>query len=55
MYSTCGAGVVDGDAYEIDASLISSEGVNEGMVFLSLLGELLLAAEVLANADLEEN
>ena len=48
-------GVADGDANELDASLTSSESAKEGVVLLVLLGELVVAAEVPAKADLEED
>ncbi len=47
--------MAEGDANELDASPISSEGAKEGVVFLGLLGELILEAEVPAEADLEED
>ena len=50
-----GTGVADGDADELDASPISSEGAKEGVVLLGLLGELVVAPEVPAEADLEED
>ena len=49
-----GAGVADGDANELDASPISSEDAKEGVVLLGILGELVVAAEVPAESDLEE-
>ena len=48
-------GVADGDANEVDSPPISSEGAKEGVVFLGLLGELVLEAEIPAEADLEED
>ncbi len=33
-----GAGVTDGDAYELEASPVSSESAEEGVVLLDLLG-----------------
>ena len=50
-----GAGVADEDAYELDASPISSEGEKERVVILGLLEELVIAPEVPSNADLEED
>ena len=50
-----GAGVADVDAEELDASPISSKGAKEEVVLLGLLGELVVAAEVHAKANLEEN
>ena len=40
------AGVTDGDVNDLDASPISSEGAKKGVIFLGLLGELILEAEV---------
>ena len=48
-------GVADGDTYELDASLVLSESAKEGVVLLGLLGEFLLASEVCAKADREED
>ncbi len=45
-----GVNVADGDANELDASPVSSEGAKKGVVLLRLLGEFLLASEVLAEA-----
>ncbi len=42
-----GAGVADGDAYEFDASQISSKGAKKRVVLLDLLGELVVTAEVM--------
>jgi hypothetical protein len=50
-----GPGVADVDADELDASPISSKGLKEGILFLGLLAELLLTAEVPAKTDLEED
>ena len=47
--------VADGDADELDASQISSEGAEDGVVLLGLLGELVVATEVPTKADLEED
>jgi hypothetical protein len=49
------AGVADGDSYELDASSVSSESANEEGIMLYPLSELVLAAEVHAKADLEED
>ncbi len=49
------AGMADGDAYELDASPIFAEGCKKGEVFLVLLGVFLVAAEVPAEADLEDD
>jgi len=49
------AGVADGDADELDASPISSEGAKEGVEFLGLLGVLFVEAEVSEKADLEKD
>jgi hypothetical protein len=50
-----GAGVAVGDANELDSAPISSEGANKGVVFLGLLGELDLEADVPSKADLEKD
>ena len=50
-----GAGVIDGDAYKLSVSLVSSEGAKKGSVLIGLLGELLSVAEVPAKTDLEED
>ncbi len=41
------AGVADGEAHELDAFPISLGDAKEEMVFLSLLGKLLVASEVM--------
>ena len=48
------AGVADGDADELHASPVFAEGCEEGEVFVGLLVVFLMAAEVPAEADLEE-
>ena len=48
------AGVADGDANELNASPIFAEGCEEGEVFVGLPFVFLMAAEVPAEADLEE-
>jgi hypothetical protein len=50
-----GAGMSDGDAYELDASPVFAEGCEKGMVFLFLLGVFLVAAEVPSEAGLEDD
>ncbi len=44
--SWIGAGVADGDPDELDASHVSSEGAEEGVVLRGLLGDLIFAAEI---------
>ncbi len=36
--------MADEDAYELDASPISSEGAKEGLVFVGLLGDLFVTS-----------
>ena len=50
-----GASVTNGDTHEVDAFSMSSEGAKERVLFLGLLDEFLLASDVLALADLEED
>jgi hypothetical protein len=47
--------MADGDAYELDASLVFAEGCEKRAVFLVLLGVFLVAAEVPAKAGLEDD
>ena len=49
------AGVTDGDADELDSSAIFSKGGEQGEVFVGLLCEFLMAAEVPAKADFDED
>ncbi len=49
-----GAGVADGDADELDASPIFAEGCEKGEVLVGMLFVFLIATEVPAEADLEE-
>jgi len=50
-----GAGVADGDAQELDAFPISSEGANEGWYFSVFLVSFFLASEITSEADLKED
>ena len=50
-----GAGVADGDAYEVDPFPVASERGRQGVVLVGFFFELLAAAEVHAEADLEED
>ena len=50
-----GAGVAYGDAYELDASPVFAEDCEKGEVFFVLLGVFLVAAEVPAEAGLEDD
>ncbi len=50
-----GAGVADGDAYELDAAPLFTKGGEQGEVFVGLLGVFLVAAKVLAEANLEKD
>ena len=47
------AGVVDGDAYEVDSALVASERGQQGVVLVCFFFALLVAAEVPAEADFE--
>ena len=47
--------MADGDAVEVHASPISSQGAEEGEVLLGLLCALVVEGEVPAKADLEED
>ena len=46
--------MVDGFAYDVDSSQITSERGSQGVVLLRLFLELRVAAEVPAEADLKE-
>ena len=46
--------MADGDAYEVDPSPIASERGHQGVVLVGFFLQLLVAAEVPAEADLEE-
>ena len=48
------AGVADGDADELDASPIFAKGCEKGEVLVGLLVVFLMASEIPAKADLEE-
>jgi len=47
--------VADGDANELDASPVSTEGVKERMIVYFSLSELLVASEVFAYAALSQS
>ena len=47
--------VADGDADEVDVSPVPSYGAEKGVVLLDLLGELVMATEVFAEADFHED
>ena len=47
--------MADGNANEVQASPISSQGAEEGVILLGLLCALVVEAEVPANADLEKD
>ena len=50
-----GAGMADGDAYELDSCPIASRGGEQGEVLVGLLGVFLMASEVPAKADLDKD
>jgi hypothetical protein len=55
VVSVCSAGVSDREVDELHSSPIFFEGHDQGGVFLGLLRELEIAAEVSAKADLEDD
>ncbi len=53
--SKCGARVADGEGHKLHPPPVFSEGRDEGGVLLGLLVEFNVAAEVSAEADLDED